>query len=320
MTDTTVAPPSAAPSTSPPTNNQPSVNPSVSHEVPIDQNRVDSPAPIGPQAPPRDSARESILKAFERAQSPPPKTGRPEKPAAKAAEAKVGHNQPPEQTPPEKLDLKKRPGDQPKPRGDRGRFASRSNERTARSGGGILMRRQVRRDKPGDKCRAGRTKRDWTRSAQATAAARALRRAARRMAEHAGNGNGPSGAGEWSAAKSTACAASSVKAYQAYRGAAEAFKPIAPFHQMAQEHGTTLEQALTNYVSMEQKLREDPIAGLDVIVNNLGLTDPETGQRIGLAGYRLSRPQPVPGAADARCRRATSSRRRPADRSPASGD
>ena len=51
---------------------------------------------------------------------------------------------------------------------------------------------------------------------------------------------------------------------------------------MAQEHGTTLQQALDNYVGIEQKLREDPIAGLDVIVNNLGLTDPETKQRIGL--------------------------------------
>ena len=51
---------------------------------------------------------------------------------------------------------------------------------------------------------------------------------------------------------------------------------------MAQEHGTTLQQALNNYIGIEQKLREDPVAGLDIIVNNLGLTDPETRQRIGL--------------------------------------
>jgi hypothetical protein len=72
------------------------------------------------------------------------------------------------------------------------------------------------------------------------------------------------------------------KAYQAYRGAHDAFQPIARFHQMAQEHGTTLEKALTNYVGIEQKLRSDPIAALDTIVNNLGLTDPQTNQRIGL--------------------------------------
>ena len=43
------------------------------------------------------------------------------------------------------------------------------------------------------------------------------------------------------------------QAYQQYRGAAEAFQPVARFHQMAQQHGTTLEKALTNYTSIEQK-------------------------------------------------------------------
>ena len=60
-------------------------------------------------------------------------------------------------------------------------------------------------------------------------------------------------------------------AYQKYREAAQVIEPIRPFHEMAQQHGTTLEKALTNYVGMEQKLRSDLIGGLDVIVNNLGL-------------------------------------------------
>jgi hypothetical protein len=51
---------------------------------------------------------------------------------------------------------------------------------------------------------------------------------------------------------------------------------------MAKQYGTTLEQALTNYTGIEQKLRADPVAGLDQIVYNLGLTDPETGRRITL--------------------------------------
>ena len=72
------------------------------------------------------------------------------------------------------------------------------------------------------------------------------------------------------------------QAYQQYRGAAEAFQPVARFHQMAQQHGTTLEKALDNYTGIEAKLRKDVVAGLDSIVNNLGLTDPQTGQRIGL--------------------------------------
>ena len=62
-----------------------------------------------------------------------------------------------------------------------------------------------------------------------------------------------------------------VKAYQHYKGAHDAFQPIARFHQMAQQHGTTLDRALINYTSMEHKLRSDVIGGLDVIVNNLGL-------------------------------------------------
>jgi hypothetical protein len=50
---------------------------------------------------------------------------------------------------------------------------------------------------------------------------------------------------------------------------------------MAQQHGTTLERALTNYTGMEQKLRSDLIGGLDQIINNLGLKG-ENGQRINL--------------------------------------
>jgi hypothetical protein len=71
------------------------------------------------------------------------------------------------------------------------------------------------------------------------------------------------------------------QAYQAYKGAYDAFMPVARFHKMATDHGTTLEQALTNYTSMEQKLRADLVGGLDVIINNLGIKG-ENGQRIGL--------------------------------------
>jgi hypothetical protein len=71
------------------------------------------------------------------------------------------------------------------------------------------------------------------------------------------------------------------RAYQAYRGDAEAFQPIRQFHQLAQQQGTTLEKALSNYVGIEQKLRADPVAGLDMIVNNLNLKSPD-GQKLGL--------------------------------------
>ena len=51
---------------------------------------------------------------------------------------------------------------------------------------------------------------------------------------------------------------------------------------MAQQHGTTLEKALDSYTGIEKLLRKNVVAGLDQIVNNLGLNDPQTGQRIGL--------------------------------------
>jgi hypothetical protein len=50
---------------------------------------------------------------------------------------------------------------------------------------------------------------------------------------------------------------------------------------MAQEHGTTLDRALHNYVTMEQKLRQDVVGGLDIIVNNLNLRTAD-GQKLTL--------------------------------------
>jgi hypothetical protein len=71
-----------------------------------------------------------------------------------------------------------------------------------------------------------------------------------------------------------------VKAYKVYKNDFDEMSKIRHFHKMAQDHGTDLNTALTNYVGMEQKLRADPVAGLDMIVNNLNLRTPD-GQRIG---------------------------------------
>jgi hypothetical protein len=57
---------------------------------------------------------------------------------------------------------------------------------------------------------------------------------------------------------------------------------IRPFQELANKHKTTLQRALTSYVTMENRLRSDPVSGLDQIVNNLGLRDPQTGQQLGL--------------------------------------
>ena len=120
MTDVTVAPPSAAPDT-------------PSNEVVIDQNPTNAPAPVSNQPPEKapserpPSRREAIQAAFDRANDPTkakPKDA--PRPPPKAAEARPGHNKPPEPTEAEGIDLKKRPGDQP--RSERGQFASRRNE------------------------------------------------------------------------------------------------------------------------------------------------------------------------------------------------
>jgi hypothetical protein len=70
-------------------------------------------------------------------------------------------------------------------------------------------------------------------------------------------------------------------AYQKYRGDSEVMDTVRPFHELATSHGTTLHQALTNYVGMEYKLRQDLIGGLDLIVKNLKLPG-ANGQPVNL--------------------------------------
>jgi hypothetical protein len=249
-----------------------SAPPDTTTEVPINSDQTTSPNPIpsqAPQAPPGEtrtpSRREAIKAAYDKAvrqqEGLEPKAAAPK---PKAALAKPGHNRPPEETPAEQLDLRKRPDGQP--RGERGQFAPRIKASDSPVNAGLagpsedaagnksetvpeLPVNAPHREPPPRMAEHG--KRDWA------ATPESVRGEVHRMHQEFSN------------------------AYQQYRGAAEAFQPIAHFHQMAQQHGTTLERALTNYTGMEQKLRSDVIGGLDVIVNNLRLTTPE-GQPIGL--------------------------------------
>jgi hypothetical protein len=216
------------------------------------------------------SRREAIQAAFDRANNPPPKS----KPAeakeakeAKPAEAKKGHNQPPEDTPTEKFDLRKRPaGDVP--RGERGQFAPRQPA-------------EVKDEQRPELANAGQPGQPGQQPR------------ANPLPDHAPYREPPPrfsepGKAEWAAAPESVRAdvyrmhREFDGAYQQYRGAAEAFMPVAKYHAMAQAHGTTLEKALESYTGIEMKLRADPVAGLDNIVYNLGLTDPETGRRLNL--------------------------------------
>jgi len=265
MSDVTITPsnvPTNQPSSTPQTTNAPS-------QVPVDTDRSSAPHPLGPQAPsvPEGEKRtpsrmEAIQAAFDRANKPKSQEAKPQREQPKPAEAKAGHNQPPEETP--KLNLKKRPDDQgqPQPRSERGTFAPRNvatNEPP-----NVAAREQTQNQQPAHQLpetapfreppprMAEHAKRDWA------AAPESVRGEIHRMHE------------EFS------------RAYNFYRADHEAFKPLRQFHQLAQSQGTTLDRALNNYVSMEQKLRTDLLGGLDLIVHNMGLQDPQTGRRLDL--------------------------------------
>jgi hypothetical protein len=265
MSDTSAP---AAPSSAP------APSPAPANEVVIDQSPVSRPNPLGPQTPQAptpdleggkgrpESRREAIQRAFDRANSPPPKTTKPaEKPALKAAEAKAGHNQPPEDTPPED---QKRPGD--RPRGERGQFLPRERQDATNDtpnvatnqAGNVAQGEQKRLLPEGAPYRdpppriSERAKKDWD------TAPESVRGDYHRLHQEAEG------------------------IHRHYKGVAEAYMPIAQYDQMARQHGTTLDKALASYTGIEQKLRSDPVAGLDTIVHNLGLTDPQTGKRIDL--------------------------------------
>ena len=69
-------------------------------------------------------------------------------------------------------------------------------------------------------------------------------------------------------------------AYEKYRGDHEVMQELRPYHDLATKQGTSLRKAFDNYYGMEQKLRGDLVGGLDVIVQNLRLVDPNSGRPI----------------------------------------
>jgi hypothetical protein len=83
--------------------------------------------------------------------------------------------------------------------------------------------------------------------------------------------------GEWEAVPETVRGAMHRRAQemeqgiQKYRSDAQAYEPLRQYADMAKQSGTTIDQALGRYVGMEQKLRSDPMGGLQEIVANLGL-------------------------------------------------
>lgn len=262
MSDVTVAP-AATPAPA---------APSPAPEAIVDTHPTQTPAPIGPQAPdkPEGGRRDAIQKAFERASNPAKaKEDREKQQAKKPAEREKpgpGHNQPPEETKKEDLNLKKAPpkGEQPR---EGGRFVKAPEAERPQGQPG-----QPGQQQPGQQ--AGQQQ-----PAPRLPETAPYRDPPPRMAEHA--------KGEWAATPERVrgefhrLAQETEGMHRHYKADYETMESIRPFHQMAQEHGTTLQRALSNYTSMERKLRSDPVGGLDVIVNNLGLKTSD-GQPITL--------------------------------------
>ena len=279
MSDVTVANPGSAPPPAP-----------AQHQIPINTNPTSHPNPVGSQAPeapvgdfkgsphrPR-SVREDLQAAFDRAANPTVRTDRP-KAEAKPAEARMGHNNPPEDLP--KIDLRKRPPteQQQRERGEHGRFVPRQQQEGSQS-------------TPQAQGVAPRARQGQPQPQQPQQGQQQLYPQARQLPNHVPyaqpvNRMSDRAKYDWASAPESVRAdvhrmhKEFTEASNYFKADHEAMKPLRAYHQLAQSQGTTLDRALYNYVSMENKLRSDPIGGLDTIVNNLNLKGPD-GQRIGL--------------------------------------
>jgi hypothetical protein len=249
-----------APNTPPPAAPAPAPAPQQA-EVPVNQNPPSTPAPIGSQAPDKvaeaSSRREAIQKAFAKS-----RTDNPPQPRR----AKVGDNHPPEPIDPEKptINLKKRPDDQPG--ATPGSVAKPDATPRQRAEHGHFA----------PSAQSAQSAQNAAQSAQKVAQLPAnapYREPLPRMHERA--------KADWHATPESVrgdiyrAQSEFQQAYQKHKGDIDTMNTIRPFHEMAKQQGTTLERALSNYVSMENKLRQDPIAGLDTIVYNLNLQAPD---------------------------------------------
>lgn len=259
MSDVNIAPP--APASAP---SAPAPAP-ASNEVVINQTPTNAPTPVGPQAPEKEvgdlqggkgrppSRREAIAKAFERANV----EEQPEQ--KKVVKRGMGDN-----NPPEAMEKEKAKPDQ--------------KEKAVRYREGGRFAKQPDQVEQGASATPGRAEAGRTPASPLPETA-PYREPPPRFSER--------GKQEWAAAPEGVrgevyrMAKEFEGAYRQYRGDHEEMNTIRHFHQMAGQHGTTLARALTNYVGMEQKLRQDVVGGLDVIVSNLNLRTSD-GHKLGL--------------------------------------
>ena len=258
MSDVALAPAPSAPASAP------------AAEVPITPG-VDRPAPIDSQGPQKpqgraETVRETLERSFAKAgdtnAKPPTRHG-------------MGHNNPPEPMAKEqqKFDLKKPPpkdGEgEGRARAEHGHFAPREDRAgqaaTASNGQATASNAANGQQAPGGQ------------HVNPLPDYAPYREPPPRMADHA--------KAEWHKAPESVRGEVArmhkemSDAYTRFRGDHETMNTIRPFEQMAREHGTTLQRAMTNYTTMERKLVSDPYGAFDMIVSNLNLRTPD-GQKL----------------------------------------
>lgn len=55
---------------------------------------------------------------------------------------------------------------------------------------------------------------------------------------------------------------------------------LRPYRELAAQHGTTVDKALENYVGIEKMLKENPLAGIDQVLRNIGTNLPQFVQTL----------------------------------------
>ena len=63
--------------------------------------------------------------------------------------------------------------------------------------------------------------------------------------------------------------------HQKYKADAEAFNEVREYHDLARQHGTTMKNALANYVGIERMLAQNPLQGFEQIISNFGWKMPD---------------------------------------------
>jgi hypothetical protein len=207
------------------------------------------PSPVGAQ-----TVQAAIERAFARSRGEQPTPKKAERAEPPAAKPRIGHNQPPEpmeqEQPP--IDLRKRPQG---PVAD-ARSSDQSVDRPA------VPPRQ-RQPPPAQQGQPGAA------PVNPLPLNAPYREPPQRLDRQAKT--------EWHAAPESVRGAvhrlqhDFGRFYQRAKPDIDAMTELRPFYELARSHGTTLSRAVNNYWTMENKLRSDPLAGLDVIVHNLNL-------------------------------------------------